>query len=221
MISTIPVSAASGRAAARVKLGLPADGLVIGTFGLIQPRHRLEDIVDAQAELRRRGVESHFLIIGGEAEYDATAARRYVDELRRRIEQQQLAANVIWTGYRPDEEVSAALRASDVGVLLYPEGASTRNTTLQAMLEHGLPVVTTDGLATGDELRTRPGVRFLRAGGYSVEDLAAAIVEAARATGNESPARSMLSEEVGWHLQRYRELLPGAPALRQVRASRR
>ena len=48
-----------------------------------------------------------------------------------------------------------------------------------------------------------------------------AILEAARATGKESPARSMLAEEVGWHLQRYRELLPGAPALPQARASRR
>jgi glycosyltransferase involved in cell wall biosynthesis len=221
MISTIAVSTTNDPAAARAQLGLPRDGLVIGTFGLIQPRHRLEDVIDAQAVLRRRGVESHFLIVGGEAEYDATAARRYVEELRRHIEQQQLAANVIWTGYRPDPEVSAALRACDVGVLLYPEGASTRNTTLQAMLEHGLPVVTTDGPATGEELRTRPGLRLVPAGKYSVEDLADAIIEARREAGRRPPAPSMLAQEVGWHLQRYRELLPRERALGHPRASRR
>ncbi len=207
MISTISVSSPNGRAAARTQLGLPHDGLVIGTFGLIQPRHHLEDIVDAQALLMQRGVDSHFLIIGGEADYDADAARRYVGEVRRRIEQRNLSNRVTWTGYRPEPEVSVALRACDVGVLLYPEGASARNTTLQAVLEHGLPVVTTEGPATSDELRRMPGLRFLPAISYRAEDIADAITGAALEAGQRRPpAGSMLASQVDWHLQLYRQL---------------
>ena len=213
MISTISVSSPNGRAAARTQLGLPRNGLVIGTFGLIQPRHRLEDIVDAQALLMQRGVESHFLIIGGEADYDAEAARRYAGEVRRRIEQKNLSGHVTWTGYAPDPEVSAALGACDVGVLLYPQGASARNTTLQAVLEHGLPVVTTDGPATSDELRQMPGLHFLPATSYRAEDLADAITGAAREGGRpRPPAGSMLANQVEWHLQLYRQLRGDGPA---------
>jgi glycosyltransferase involved in cell wall biosynthesis len=210
MISTISVSSPTGRAAARAQLGLPPDGLVIGTFGLIQPRHRLEDIVEALAVLRERGVESHFLIIGGEAEYDADVARQYASEVRRRIEQRQLTPHVTWTGYRPEPEVSTALRACDVCVLLYPEGASARNTTLQAVLEHGVPAVTTDGPATSAELRQTAGLRLLPAAGYRAEDLADAISAAAGEAGQQPAAAPMLQNQVARHLQLYRQLLPGA-----------
>jgi glycosyltransferase involved in cell wall biosynthesis len=206
MISTIPTASSADRASARAQFRLPRGALVIGTFGLVQPRHRLEDIVDAQAELRRRGVESHFLIIGGEAEYDAAAAHRYIEDVRSRIEELGLGERVTWTGYVPDEQVSRALRACDVCVLIYPEGVSARNTTLQAALEHGLPVVTTDGPATGPELREMSAVHLLPASGYQAGDLADAILDAARRSGG-APAASRLARSVEWHLKRYRELI--------------
>jgi hypothetical protein len=94
--------------------------------------------------------------------------------------------------------------------LLYPEGASARNTTLQAVLEHGVPAVTTDGPATSAELRQTAGLRLLPAAGYRAEDLADAISAAAGEAGQQPAAAPMLQNQVARHLQLYRQLLPGA-----------
>jgi len=52
---------------------------------------------------------------------------------------------LIWTGYLEPPEVSAALLSADMAVLPYADGASFRRGSLLAVLEHGLPVVTTTG----------------------------------------------------------------------------
>jgi glycosyltransferase involved in cell wall biosynthesis len=49
----------------------------------------------------------------------------------------------MWTGYTPQEEVSANLLASDICVLPYRDGASFRRGSFMAALVHGLPIVTT------------------------------------------------------------------------------
>jgi glycosyltransferase involved in cell wall biosynthesis len=50
---------------------------------------------------------------------------------------------VLWTGFLPRAEVSAAFLAADLAVLPYRDGASFRRGSLMAVLAHGLPVVTT------------------------------------------------------------------------------
>jgi glycosyltransferase involved in cell wall biosynthesis len=146
MISTIPVNSQADRAAFRAQLGLTPGELLVGTFGLIHPRRRLEDIIDSVVALRG----PRLLIVGGEADYDAQRAREYTAVLERKIDGLGLSGSVRWLGYVSPAEVSAALQACDVAVLLYLEGASERNTTLQAVLEHRRPVVTTDGPATSE-----------------------------------------------------------------------
>lgn len=209
MISTIPINREADRAAFRARLGLAPGEFLVGTFGLIHPRRRLEDLIDGLAALRR-STPARLLIVGGEADYDAERAREYMAALKRKIDQLGLFCAVTWLGYVSAAEVSAALQACDVAALLYREGASQRNTTLEAALEHRLPVVTTDGPATSDSLRATPNIYFVRAGAYTPFDLAQAILSAARTGWVDAvqPAiASRLSDQVAWHLSLYRELV--------------
>jgi glycosyltransferase involved in cell wall biosynthesis len=211
MISTIPITPDVDRAALRARLGVAPGELLVGTFGLIHPRRRLEDLIEGLAALRSSR-PNHLLIVGGEADYDARRAAEYSAALKKRIDDLGLSDSVTWLGYVGAADVSAALQACDVAVLLYQGGASERNTTLQAALEHGLPVVTTDGPATSDSLRATPNLHFVRAGAYTPADLAQAILSAAQERPHPAlPQRgrelSRLEEQVGWHLSLYRELV--------------
>jgi glycosyltransferase involved in cell wall biosynthesis len=58
-----------------------------------------------------------------------------------------LADLVATTGRLPPAELSAALLACDVIALPYRDGASLRRGTLMAAIAHGLPIVSTRGLA--------------------------------------------------------------------------
>lgn len=51
------------------------------------------------------------------------------------------------------ERLACLLAAADVFAAPYTEGASTNRTTLVSALQHGLPVVSTDGYRTGELLR--------------------------------------------------------------------
>jgi glycosyltransferase involved in cell wall biosynthesis len=209
MISTVPVNPKADRAAFRARLRVAPGEFLVGSFGLIHPRRRVEDLIDGLAALRR-STPAKLLIVGGEAEYDAQRAREYAAALKKKIDDLGLSTSVTWLGYVGPADVSTALQASDVAALLYREGASQRNTTLEAALEHRLPVVTTDGPATSDSLRATPNIYFVKAGAYTPDDLAQAILSAAR-TGwvdtGQPAAGSRLGDQVAWHLSLYRELV--------------
>jgi len=205
MISTIPKAAGVDRDGRRSRLGASGEELVLVSFGLIHPRRRIEDILDALAELVRRPLPARLWILGGEAEYDPETAKEYGRSLRQRVAALGLGRVVDWLDHADPETVSATLAAADVAVLLYPDGASGRNTTLQAALEHGLPVVTTAGVATPAEMRQNPRLVFLPAGSHDGSELAAAVVEAGRLAGGEADA-STLPEHIEFHLGVYRRL---------------
>jgi glycosyltransferase involved in cell wall biosynthesis len=58
----------------------------------------------------------------------------------------QLGGRVVARGDLDAEELSAHLQVCDVLLQPYPDGASTRRTSLMAALAHGAPTVTTLGL---------------------------------------------------------------------------
>lgn len=215
MISTIPVAGGLDRRGWRSRMGASEQDLVLVSFGLIHPRRRVEDIIDVLARLRRTPLPVRLWIVGGEAEYDPETAREYGLALRRKVATLGVEEAVGWLDHADPATVSAALSAADVAVLLYPDGASGRNTTLQAALEHGLPVVTTTGVATPAEMRQNPRLVFLPAGRHDGGDLAAAVLEA-HGLAREGPAdASTLPEHIDFHLGIYRRLLEsGAGRLR-------
>lgn len=69
-------------------------------------------------------------------------------------------ARVTATESLPADEVSACIRACDVMLQPYADGASGRRTTLMAALVNGMPVVTNRGTATETEWETSQAVVF-------------------------------------------------------------
>jgi glycosyltransferase involved in cell wall biosynthesis len=222
MISTIPVAANVNRQAWRTRLHAEDGDIVIVTFGLIHPRRRLEEIIGAVAELRRLKVPVRLVVVGGEAEYDPDAARVYARSLREKALELGLDGVISWMDHVDVDVVSACLQAADVAVLLYSDGASGRNTTLRAALEHGLPVVTTGGAATSDSLRQEAGLLFVSAADYTAADLAQAVMQALKmsSTGKRVPTDdSNLKEQVDFHLDLYKRILRGQAPHQRSNAS--
>jgi glycosyltransferase involved in cell wall biosynthesis len=56
------------------------------------------------------------------------------------------------------ERLASLLAAADVLLAPFPDGASTRRTTLAAALQHGLPVITNPSALTTPWMRTAPGL---------------------------------------------------------------
>jgi hypothetical protein len=83
--------------------------------------------------------------------------------------------------------VSADLLGATVGLAPYVNGASTRRTTLTALLEHGLPVVGLDGPETSDLLRESGAILF------SAEGDPAAFVRGIDALAGDAGRRARMS----------------------------
>jgi glycosyltransferase involved in cell wall biosynthesis len=70
-----------------------------------------------------------------------------------------IRSRIVAPGWLPSDALSLHLQAADLAVQPYPDGASSRRTTLMAALSHGIPVVTTRGRFTED-VWTGAGVRL-------------------------------------------------------------
>jgi glycosyltransferase involved in cell wall biosynthesis len=73
-------------------------------------------------------------------------------------------ARVLGTGALSRRDISAALRACDVVVQPYPDGVTTRRTSVMASLANGCPTVTTSGPLTEAVWGTAAAVALARAG---------------------------------------------------------
>ncbi len=108
---------------------------VVGHFGTYgRPITGLLEPVLREVLARRPGARVLLLGRGGERWRDGLTAGR-----------PDWAARVTATGGVPAAAVAECLRACDLAVQPYPDGASARRTTLMAALANGVPVVTTVG----------------------------------------------------------------------------
>lgn len=123
--------------------GVPADGYLLGYFGLANHSKGIETLLAALAVLRTRGLRVHLLMLGETVGASDPTNRAYLQQLQALVQRLALEQQVTWTGYLPPEALSRALLALDCCVLPYADGASYRRGTLLAALAHGLPVVTT------------------------------------------------------------------------------
>lgn len=154
-----------GRDEARVALGLPADGLVIGTVGRLVPVKDHFSLLEALRLLRHEGIEPA-VIVAGEGPLR--------DEISKRAAALGVAHQVRLLGHRSD--VETVLAGLDVFVLpSASEGLS--NTVLEAMAT-GLPVVATR-VGGADEV-VEDGVTGLLVPPGSPDALARAIAEIVR-----------------------------------------
>jgi glycosyltransferase involved in cell wall biosynthesis len=131
------------RTAWRKKYRATTDTLLLAYFGFLNESKGGEELIDALALLRQRGIDAHLLLIGGDVGHADPTNIAYARKVQALIERHHLADVVHRTGYVELPEVSANLLAADVVVMPYRDGVSFRRTTLIAALRHGCPVVST------------------------------------------------------------------------------
>lgn len=140
----------------RAKLGLPENAILFMYFGLVRPDKGLDTLLSAFEQISAQHPNIHLALFCNfdRRARDDESALRYRETMFHRMKQiQSHNPNLHHPGYleRP-EDVSSALLAADFGVLPFRSGASEHSSTLQAMLIHGLPIISTIGWITPSEI---------------------------------------------------------------------
>jgi glycosyltransferase involved in cell wall biosynthesis len=115
-----------------------AGALVVGHFGTFGD-HVGRELICAVPAILQASPAARFIFIGRGGEAFAAGLSTREPALGRRLHA---------TGMLSRPDVSAALRACDLVVQPYPDGVTTRRTSVMAALANGVAVVTTDGKLT-------------------------------------------------------------------------
>ena len=127
------------KAAARARLGLPADAIVIGLVGRLDPKKGQDIAIEALAQLRQSGREPHLLLVGDQSFAEGDTYTTLVHEL---VDRHHLHDLVHFVPHI--DEVEYAYAALDIFVLA-SKSECYGMVTLEAMVS-GLPVIgTNDG----------------------------------------------------------------------------
>lgn len=142
--SNIPCNppAAYDRAEWRMANGITEDTVLLAYFGFLNSSKGLIDLLAALARLKESGNYRLLMVGGGLGSSDPTN-RATAERVQRKAQESGVDQYLIWTGYLDPRGVSAALLSADIAVLPFADGASFRRGSLLAVLEHGLPVITT------------------------------------------------------------------------------
>ena len=134
----------------RTELGLLENDRLLGYFGFLNESKGADTLLRALVQLDER---HQLVFIGGQTgSSDPNNNQAFLTGLRQLITALGLDERVHWTGFIPDERVSAFLHAADVMVMPYRDGVSLRRGTLMAALAHGRSLITTTPTAPTPEL---------------------------------------------------------------------
>jgi glycosyltransferase involved in cell wall biosynthesis len=131
----VPLPELVPRDQARKALGLPRDGILLSSFGLVTPEKRISTALRALARLGAAGIRATYLLVGGEvAHYDP----------RREAKELGVAESIRLVGRVPEDQFRLYAFASDLCLnLRYPSAGET-SATLLGLLACGRPVVVTE-----------------------------------------------------------------------------
>ncbi|HVO55188.1 MAG TPA: glycosyltransferase [Solirubrobacterales bacterium] len=188
----------SERELERRRLGLGEDTVVLCCLGRDHQTWLGEEVVEtANAVARSRG--SAVLVTLGAYAPDLSGL--------------DPAVETVQPGYLEPERFAAALAASDVFLAPVSDGVSTRRGSLMAALQHGLPVVGTDGALTDPVLRrSTPALALAPVGDrdrFTASAVRLAEDREARAAAA-AAARDLYEREFDWGVIAER-LLAGLP----------
>jgi glycosyltransferase involved in cell wall biosynthesis len=125
----------------REKAGATQDDFLLAHFGFINHSKGVDILLQALAELNQPNFK--LVLIGGRTGTADTTNRPYADSIDNLITELNLSDKITWTGFVNDSEVSAYLRAADVVVLPFRDGASYRRSSLMAAIHHDCAIITT------------------------------------------------------------------------------
>jgi glycosyltransferase involved in cell wall biosynthesis len=121
------------------RLGIPEGVPILAHFGQYYPGKGVETLLEAAALLLQSGTCFKLLMLGG----SKADSQGYEQGLRGKARFLGLGESILWTGPRPAREVAEFLAASDLYVVPFDGGVSTRRGSLMAGLACGMAVVTT------------------------------------------------------------------------------
>jgi glycosyltransferase involved in cell wall biosynthesis len=122
----------------RASLGATDGTVVISAFGTGHPARQLDYVAEAVNAVARSGVPIVVQNLGAGA-----PALPGIDR----------GLRVSQPGYQSPAALAQRLAATDLFLAPFIDGVSTRRTTVMAALQHGLPIVATDGERTDETLR--------------------------------------------------------------------
>ncbi|MBN1563728.1 MAG: glycosyltransferase family 4 protein [Anaerolineae bacterium] len=131
------------REAWRAAQGYAVKDLVIGYFGFLNASKGIDTLLQSIKMARDKGIPAKLLMIGGRTGASDPTNIAFANEIDQLIEDLDLSKHIRWTGFVPDEEVSAHLTAADLIALPFRDGVSFRRGSLMAALAHGCPIITT------------------------------------------------------------------------------
>lgn len=190
-------------------------------FGYVHPVKGIRYLIDAVGMLLDRHPGLRLCVVGGftSQALPEDEAAAFHDELLGYARQRGVADRVEFTGYLPPEQVSARLAETDVGVLPFTEGVSTKSGALLTLLGHGLPTVITAPdepdpmLRDGREVRMVPQRRDAAALAKAIDEVLAepALRTSLRAKGLRLAATRDWSEVARAHRSWYDQVCAGKP----------
>jgi glycosyltransferase involved in cell wall biosynthesis len=126
------------RAETRASLGATDGTVVISAFGTAHPARQLDYIAEAVNAVADSGVRIIVQNLGAGA-----PALPGINH----------GVCVSQPGYQSPVALAERLAATDLFLAPFVDGVSTRRTTVMAALQHGLPIIATDGERTDETLR--------------------------------------------------------------------
>jgi hypothetical protein len=142
-VSRIPIcsnipDARMRRESMRAELGLTSSSLCVATFGNRHPTRLTGHIESAVRALADAGLAVTLLNLGSEPPTFPGAQR---------------LVRVVAPGRLDAARLAEYMACADLYLAAFSDGVSTRRTTVMAALQHGLPIVGTDGHLTGPGMR--------------------------------------------------------------------
>ena len=127
----------------RARWDIVPQDILLSYFGFLNESKGGETLMRALDKVVKKGYRARLLMVGGKWGSSDPTNVAHAQRVEALIDELGLSERVMWTGYTPQEEVSANLLASDICVLPYRDGASFRRGSFMAALVHGLPIITT------------------------------------------------------------------------------
>jgi glycosyltransferase involved in cell wall biosynthesis len=173
--------------AAKAELGLPTDLPVVSFFGFVYPSKGFREFIEAAAQLRDRGIDARYLIVGGAVRGEeffrtvvgrslqlADLTRDYESEAKRLVDGLDLADVVRFVPFTQD--TANLYQATDV-VVAPSQGPELGRPVIEAAAS-GVPVVAS-GSRTGGGVVV-PEETGVLVEGFGPDDLAGAVAELLR-----------------------------------------
>ena len=189
----------SDLAATLGSLGVETGETLLSYFGFLNASKGGETLLRVLGNVMRAGYNARLLMLGGEVGASDPTNAAYAQKVRALMRELGVSQRVIWSGYRPPDEVSALWQASDIAVLPYADGASLRRGTLLAAFAHGLPVVSTTPRVTVEQLRAGENILLAAPGDdRALAEQVIALITSPDLRAKLSQGALRLAEEFSW-----------------------